>query len=281
MSQIEAILKRVDSIPPFPRVARRIMEMLDNPDVTVPELAKVVEFDQAITANVLRMCNSAYVGLARKVSSLEEALVLLGQDTLREIIVAGSCARFFQASTGGYDLDEGELWQHSVACGIMAKVLIAEIPGVDGNAAYTAALLHDIGKTVLSSFVQQEFRAIMIRVLRDKVSFVSAELEVLGINHAELGGVILERWKLPHEVVEAVRRHHDLDVLAGEPLSALVALANALVVSMGIGVGADGLTGHIQGEGLGRFALTEERLDISMAELVARLAQAKEFFALE
>jgi len=279
MSRIDEILNLVKHVQPFPKVVQRVMEMLDNPETNVKDLAEVIQYDQVITANVLKICNASYFGLPRKVSSLNEALVIVGHNTLKDIIVTSSSARFYKGAVGeGYKLEQGELWKHSVAVGILAKHMVKHIKEVDPGAAYTVGLLHDIGKRFLSTFVADDFKQIMIKVVRDQCSFVEAEKELLGVSHAELGGMILKKWEFPEEMQLAVLQHHDPDALKKGPLTALVSLSNALVISMGIGVGADGLATKMQGEGLKRFGITPMELDLCMANLLGDMEQAQELF---
>ncbi|MEW6502172.1 MAG: HDOD domain-containing protein [Thermodesulfobacteriota bacterium] len=281
MSRIDEILSLVKHVQPFPKVVQRVMEMLDDPETDVKALAEVIQYDQVITANVLKICNASYFGLPRKVSSLNEALVIVGHNTLKDIIITSSSARFYKGAVGeGYKLEQGELWRHSVATGILAKHMVKHIREVDPGAAYTVGLLHDIGKRFLSTFVADDFKQIMIKVVKDHCSFVEAEKELLGIDHAELGGLILEKWEFPEEMQLAVRQHHDPDALKKEPLTALVSLSNALVISMGIGVGADGLATKLQGEGLKRFGITPPDLDLCMANLLDDMERAQELFHL-
>jgi putative nucleotidyltransferase with HDIG domain len=263
-------------------VARRVAEMLNDPEVSAPDLAEIIQYDEVITANVLKICNAAYFGLPRKVSSLDEALVVVGNDVLKDIIVTSSSAKFYKGAVGeGYRLEEGELWRHSVAVGIMAKYLAKRrVPGIDPGNAYTAGLLHDIGKRFLSSFVADDFKQIMFKVVKEHCTFVEAEKEIIGVSHAELGGMILSQWEFPSDMEQAVKEHHDPEVLGGNPLSAITALSNALVITMGIGVGADGLSTKLQGEGLKRFGITNYDLELCMVDLLAEMEKAQELFDL-
>ncbi|MBU0728825.1 MAG: HDOD domain-containing protein [Proteobacteria bacterium] len=281
MSRLEEILENIKQIPPFPKVAKRVMELIENPDVSAVELGKIIQYDQSITANVLKMCNSAYFGLGRKVSSLEQGLVVLGNNVLKDIIITSSSSDFYKGVAGeGYVLEEGELWRHSVATGIMAKLLIRHVKDIDAGTAYTAALLHDIGKRVMSSYVAEEFKEIMEIVTTGKCSFSDAEKKVLGVTHAELGGMILEKWEFSQEMIDAVKQHHDPEALLKEPLSAVVCLSNALVISLGIGAGATGLAMEMQGDGLKRFGLANKDLDLLMADLFEEMAKAEDLIQL-
>lgn len=279
MSRLDEILSLVKHVPPFPKVAQRVSEMLNDSEVSATALAEVIQYDQVITANVLKICNAAYFGLPRKVSSLDEALVIVGNDTLKDIIITSSSARFYKGAAGdGYKLDQGELWKHSIAVGIMAKELVKYVKDVEPGSAYTAGLLHDIGKRFLSSFVADDFKKIMMKVVQDDCSFVEAEKELVGASHAELGGMIMSQWGFPKEIELAVLQHHDPDALEKDPLTAVVALANTLVISMGIGVGADGLSVKMQGSGLKRFGITPMHLELCMANLLTELDRAQELF---
>jgi putative nucleotidyltransferase with HDIG domain len=281
MNRLDEILNIANHIPPFPKVAIQVMKMLEQKEVKAKDLAEVIQYDSAITANLLKTCNAAYFGLTRKVSSLDDALVVVGQDILKDIIIASSSARFYKGGAGeGYQLEQGDLWRHSVATAILSKQLSGHFSEVDSGLAFTAGLLHDIGKRFLSSFVADDFKKLMELGHCTDSSFLEAEKEILGMNHAELGGLIIEKWEFSEELIAAVREHHDPDALDKSQLTALVALSNTLVVSLGIGVGADGLTGKMQGEGLGRFGISSRDLDRYLASLVLEMEKAEEMMAL-
>ncbi|MCB2182822.1 MAG: HDOD domain-containing protein [Desulfobulbaceae bacterium] len=281
MSRVEEILALINHVPPFPKVAERVMELIKNPDVTAAQLAEVIQYDQVITANVLKICNAAYFGLPRKVSSLDEGLVVIGHDILKDILIASSSARFFKGKVGvGYQLEQGDMWKHSVATGIMSKLLVRHIKDVDPGSAFTAALLHDIGKRFLSSFVADDFERIVAKVDKENCTFIAAEKEFLGVDHAELGGMILEKWEFDQSLVDAVKEHHNPKALEKEPLTALVALSNSLIISLGIGSGADGLATELHGEGVKRFGISLDTLQICMADLLAEMERAEELFSI-
>ncbi|MBA3015655.1 MAG: HDOD domain-containing protein [Proteobacteria bacterium] len=281
MSRIEEIVNIANHIPPFPKVAMQVMKMLDDPAVQAKDLAEVIQYDSAITANILKTCNAAYFGLPRKVSALDDALVLMGQDALKDILIASSSARFYKGGAGeGYQLEQGELWKHSVAVAIMSKLISCHFEGIAPGTAFTAGLLHDIGKRFLSSFVASDFKKIMDRTYIDGLSFMAAEHEILGMDHAELGSLILQKWDFGEDMIQAVKMHHDPQALDKDPLIALVAMANTLVISLGIGVGADGLSGAMQGQGLKRFGITALDLDRYMSMLFMEMERAEDLMGL-
>lgn len=281
MSRIDEILLMVKHVPPFPKVAQRVLAILDQPGTKAADLAEVIRYDAAITTNILKICNAAYFGLSRKVTSLEEALVLIGTKELKDVVITSSSSKFYKGKVAaGYDLDQGDLWRHSVATAIVAKLLAPKVKGADPSAAFTSGLLHDIGKRFLSTFVGSEMKHITALVDEKNYSFVEAETEVLGASHAELGARILESWEFDESMVAAVREHHDADVFGKSPLSSLIALSNTVVVSLGIGGGADGLALKIQSEGLAKFGITATDIETCMESLLIELDKAEEILNL-
>ncbi len=276
MNRIEEILAFVNQIPPFPKVARRVIELLEDPDVNAGHLAEVIQYDQAITANIMKMCNAAYFGLPRKISSISEAVVMLGRNTLKELVIAGASVPFYEGGAGnGYRLDEGELWKHSVAVGLMAKLLGRHVRGIEVGSAFTVGLLHDIGKRFLSTFVSDEFEKIMDRVEKGHCSFVTAEQDIIGIDHAELGAIIMEKWEFIPSQVEAVRKHHIPHAMSEGPMIALTALSNSLVKDTGVGK-ADIFNSEIQSDVLNKLGINRSEIQSCMSDLLLEMDKARD-----
>ena len=163
----------------------------------------------------------------------------------------------------------------------MAQICAARISRPDDSRLFTAAVLHDIGKVVLGEFVQESWRKIQELVESKKHSFLEAEEEVIGVNHAELGGEIALIWKFPDEILKAIAFHHRPDLLAdGDAVPWIVYLSNQVCHSMGIGVGTDALTYRSVGDVAGRFQLKQRDLEIMMAELHLKLQGARELVSI-
>jgi putative nucleotidyltransferase with HDIG domain len=277
MSYLNDILKNVEHIPPFSEVAQKAMKLLQDPEVTARELADVIQYDASLTADILKICNSPYYGIQRKISSVNDAVVVIGHSTLKDVIMTCSASKYYKGdAAAGYGHEQGDLWKHSVGTAIMAKLLVKHVQGIDAGTAYTTGLMHDVGKLILSNFVSEEFGKIVEKVRNEKYSFTEAEMEILGATHAEIGARVLEKWNFPHEMVLAVKDHHDPDVLKKEPLSALVALSNILVVIAGVGSGAGGLATKIHGEGLQNFGIGTNEADQMLVEWLAEFNEAQE-----
>jgi putative nucleotidyltransferase with HDIG domain len=211
-------------------VAQRALLLLNKPEVSIQELVEIVKFDPAITANVLRTSNSAYFGLSREIHSLHQALLLLGTQELLKIIIVSGVTRLFSASAPGYYSERLGLWRHSVSCALMMDLLALELSLTEQATGFTAGLLHDIGKVVLSLFVEQQFIEIMDVVRQQGVSFQAAEKIVLGIDHAEIGGEMARMWDFPDRLRLAIAYHHlDKPEAYIDDLILLVYLADLLV----------------------------------------------------
>jgi putative nucleotidyltransferase with HDIG domain len=277
MNLLDNILQSTTELPPFPVVFQRALELIDDPKSSAQEVVDIIQYDPAITANVLRICNSAYFGLRRTVHSLRDALVMIGFNQLLEIILSQESFHLFKGSLKGYDLDSGELWQHSVACALLSRIISKRLNREVLPAHFTAALLHDIGKMILSKFVKDYFEEIKKLVQNRQFSFIEAEKEILGIDHAELGGRITEQWKFPEVIVSAVRYHHTpyLSTKDTEAVQ-LVYLCDLVAIMIGIGGGADGLSYHAYDGVMKQYQLKEKDIERFMIQLDDRFQLVKE-----
>ncbi len=282
MNLVEHILHSVTQLPPFPVVIQRALDLVEDPRSSAQDVVEVIQYDQAITANVLKVCNSAFLGLRRTVHSLREALVLIGFNPLLEIVLSQESAHLFREPCQGYELEQGHLWQHSVASALLSRLISKRLNQEENPAYFTAALLHDVGKTLLSRFVKDYFGEIKGLIHDRRLSFVEAEKEVLGIDHAELGGRITEQWRFPGNIVSAVRYHHvplqaDED---GEPIR-MVYLCDLVAMMTGIGGGADGLAYHAYDGVMKQYRLTERDIERWMVQLNDRFQWVKEMLKVE
>lgn len=238
---IGTIVADIDTLRPIPQVANKVMSIVKNPQSSMGMLSEIIQYDQVLTANLLKAANSAYFGLSKRVDSLHQAIVYLGMDKVADLVLLGAGSTNYSHPQEGYGLESGELWRYSVSSALIARDL-AEKKGVeDAHVVFTAALLKDIGKVVLSQHVAESFEKINFLVSEHGFSFREAEKAVLGIDHAELGAMIADKWKFSEKMIDIIRNHHlPMDAMCKEE-AAVVYLADTLCMTMGIGVGSDGL----------------------------------------
>ena len=181
--------------------------LLNEKDVPLTEIEKILRHDPGLAANVLRLANSAYFGLATKVGSLKQAVMLLGVKRFAQIAVSACMNQAMEKAVEGYNLSPGELWLHSIAVSNTAEALAKNRNMAETDDVFTPALVHDMGKLVLGKFIKEESQKIESNVANG-VPLVIAEHMVFGTDHAEIGALILARWALPVDIVDAVRWHH-------------------------------------------------------------------------
>ena len=281
MSLVPQVLRSLKNLPPFPMVAQRALVLLNRPEVSIQELVEVVKFDPAITANILRISNSAYFGLRREIHSLHQALLLLGTQELLKIIIASGATRLFSAPTPGYFTERRGLWRHSVSCALMVDLLSRELSMPDHATGFTAGLMHDIGKVVLSLFVEQKFHEIMEVVEQQGVSFQTAEKIILGVDHAEMGGEMARMWDFPDRLRLAITYHHlDKPEAYTDDLILLVYLADILVMMFGQDLGMDGLAYTGYPEVLRHFRLKDKNLQKVLLRFGSAWDEAQILFGL-
>lgn len=265
---LENIIEAVNDIPALPQVVLRIMQMTEDPDSTAQDINNVLNQDQAMTTRVLRLANSAYYGFARRIASVTDAVVMLGFKTIRSIVIAAAVSDILQKSYDGYALEEGELWKHSQACALAARLIARKSRLIQPDVAYTAGLLHDIGKVILNRYMKEAYHDVVAMVSSQEIPFMIAEEEVLGFNHALVGSRLAEKWSLPPMLVEAIALHHNPEQCgADQPLVAITHLADAICLSMGIGLGFDGLLYPVYPEALKVLGLKEGDIESMISEL--------------
>ena len=236
------ILAKVRTVPSMPSVVIKLRQYLSDPDVSFDELAKVIEFDPGLTANLLQLANSAYFGWSGKIKTVKDAITRLGTNRIFQMVLCMSVAPLVRKPVKGYDMESDGLWQHSIATAICAEELAKSLRISESDEAFTAGLLHDMGKILLGTFIEVDDKPIKDLVETESLSFNEAERQVLGIDHAEAAAELLQYWKLPENVVAAARWHHDPSQAEEKHRNIvdLVHVADILCIRMGWGIGTDG-----------------------------------------
>ena len=275
------IRKSLNRLPAFPATVHKVTSLINNPDSSLSELVDVIRLDQAITANILRMCNSAYFGLRHKVDNVHDAIMYLGKQNVVRAVMAAGTSRFFK-DTPGYEAEAKDLWEHAVGTALMSQILAKKILKREDQQLFTAALLHDIGKIILGEFVSEKYHEIKSGMSLRPCSFLEAEEDVLGMNHAEIGGVITAAWHFPQDIQHAIAYHHrpDRHPTTSNPMPWLIHLADQACLIMGIGWGTDGLSYHALDEAMSRFGFTHKEFEEAMTLLVTELDSARELIGI-
>ncbi len=265
--RLEHIVNKVNDMPVLPNRVNKIIEITEDPDSTIEDLEREILKDQSLTSRILKLANSAYYGYPRKINTVSQATILLGFQTVKSMALASTVSKMMEAELKGYALEENDLWTQSQTCAIVSRYIAKDIHYPRPETAYIAGLLRDIGKTILNFYVEQEYNAIVNKVEYGHMSFLDAEEEILGFNHAQVGEKIATKWNFPEELVEAIGLHHSPEKSTIDPeLVSIVHIADAITMMIGISIGADGLAYNFSPFALETLSLTP----IEIEQYIAR-----------
>ena len=242
-ANIDRLLDDIVTLPSAPTVLVKVTQMIDNPSASFKNLAETISADPSISMKVLRLVNSAYYGVRQRVGSLEHAISLLGLKVVKNLVLTATVFRTFSSAPPGEEplFEREQFWLHCVGTGIVARMLARSAPsgvGVDPEEAFAAGLLHDVGKIILEQHLHKQFQQALEESAASGVPLYVCEKNTIGVNHAQIGAKLAERWKLPEELVRAISHHHppaDEDTIPY--CAALVNLADYICYAKEIGRG--------------------------------------------
>lgn len=275
----DEILRNVAETPKLPAAVTRVLALVNDPDSSIPEVMAAVETDPGLTAETLRLANSAYFAGPRKIASLRDAGVLLGLNRIMQLVLAAAVFPIGARPVPGYDLEEGALVDGMLAVAVGAEVLARELKKLPPSHAFTAGLLHDIGKLAMGNVVARCRQEIRDCAMVEGISYEQAERMLLGIDRAEAGAAMLRAWNLPDNVVTAVRWHLQPEQVEEEPFVVdLVHVSRMLATQCGLGLGEDGLQYAPSETSRRRLGLTEEVEDRATARMVEAFREIRAQF---
>jgi putative nucleotidyltransferase with HDIG domain len=277
MPSLDQYLRDIKTLPVAPRILAQLLDLLRKPDLDSSEVVRLIRFDPSLTTKVLHRCNSAVYGLTTAVYDLEEAIMRLGYNQIYSLVAAVIGEASLSSAHQGYGLNAGELWEHSAASGLAAKVLAGFYPA-DENLLFTAALLHDVGKMILSGYLEEKYELVISETEQSGLSLVETEQTLLGTEHAELGGAILAQWNFPESLVSAVRYHHQpMEAAPYQHLAAAVFLADIVAHIAGHGHGHQEFAIRADSEPARLLGITARDLESVVLETESAIAQTRLF----
>jgi putative nucleotidyltransferase with HDIG domain len=272
---LEQLVQCVQELPALPDVAMKVLKMTEDPNASARGIGNTISSDVALTARVLRIANSAYYGLPRSVSTISEAIVILGMQALRNLALAASAYDTLKRECDGYGLQAGELWKHSVTCALMSQIIANRTHAIRSEEGFVGGLLHDVGKVILNVHVSPQFQAIMALAELDDLPFHEAERTVLGFDHAEVGARVAEKWNLPQPLCSAIAGHHVIERGRDNPnLTAVIHVANGLSHTVRYGLGSDGPRDKMDPSAVALLQLTDNDMDEIIEEMIKQLDRA-------
>jgi len=241
--------KAIQRIRPIPQVALKIIRMIRQNNHSITDVSNEIRQDQVISASVLRLCNSSFVGPGKKVDSVDRALIVLGEKRLLQLVVSASMEGFFVDPGRGYSLCKGGLYRHALGTAIVAEYLGNLTGRVASDLAYTAGLVHDIGKVVLDQYMAPVRYLFYRRIQDGGLNLIQTEQKTLGVTHCDIGARLAEAWRLPKPLIHTIASHHYPEqATAYSALAHLVYVADFLMSRLVVGQDFD----HLDTNGLHR-----------------------------
>ncbi len=227
---IDDILERIDKLPTLNSVAFEVINLCSEDEISLSQLVRVISNDQSLASQVLKVANSSYFNYPRKIYSLERAVVVMGLNLLRDIALSIAIFSLYKGLKVNRNFDMIAFWGHTLKTGYAARVLADQFAPAHKDVLYIGGLLHDIGKLVLLKILQEDYIFVLEKSKQEEEPLIEVERQLLGFTHADIGGELLDMWKLPESVVSMVQLHHlDGNSMNGQahlPWGRVVYLAN-------------------------------------------------------
>lgn len=230
------VIENINSLPSLPAIVTRLIQVVNSPDTSADDATKLIEKDPGLTSKFIRLANSAFYGMPRSVSSVSSAVVILGFNVIRSVVLSASIMKMF-SGTENQAIGKEEFWRHSIATALAAKEIVRHLMSVklfDPESAFCAGILHDISKLIFNEYVFQDYVETCVFARKNNIPLIDAETQVLGINHAEIGRILADKWALPLDLEYALVHHHN-PAQAGEitDLVAIVHMADIIAHDIG------------------------------------------------
>jgi len=269
-SKVRSIIKSTQSLPAIPGIIAKLNSLSADKKASIHDMARIVSSDQGLCARTLRLVNSPSYGFSR-VSTITNAMILLGVDVVASLCLSSSIFQIMETSVLG-------LWEHSLGAGTASTIIARKLGLSECAEISTAALLHDIGKIIIKSNFEDDYKQILAMVTTREISFSEAELELLGADHAELGGWLATSWLLPEKLIEPIICHHEVHKSsAHQTKTAVVHLADVLIKASGFGLSGDEYVPQIHPMAWQKLEMNERLLDEIVEELEEKLIEVKNF----
>lgn len=280
-NKVKTIVSNIRNLPTPPIVFNQIQKVINDPNVSANNIASILAEDPAMSVKVLKLTNSAFYGLTREIEVVREAVVIVGMEAVKNLVLSASVLDMFKSDELDQDFQE-RFWRHSLATAVCCRLLARRLRDrgmIDADAAFSAGLLHDVGKMVICCFLPDEYKKFSeFRKENSSLEDIELENQALGYNHAGIGGFLTEQWKLPSKLRDAISNHHSPSESEEEgPMAYFVGVADYIAKLTFLDPETDPRTPKIAPEVLERIGLEEGDMGVYSEHLREEYLKAETF----
>ena len=272
---LRAQVEKIDTLPTIPSVLRRLLVVIENPKASLSEIGEFISNDPVLTSRVIKMVNSPIYGFPGRISSVSQSLILLGLNVVKGLLLGVSDFEAMQSAMVG-------LWEHSLGTAIAARIIAQKKGLSEPEEVSVAALLHDIGKVVLSLKFPEDYAAV-VKEAESRESFIfEAEKNQFSVNHAEAGSWIARKWNFPKNLIEVIEYHHKPHLSKNVPVqSAIIHVSDIIIKSVGFGFSGDSFVPPLNPQAWQMLGLSEADMKDVFSELEDSLSDAEDFLVMD
>jgi len=244
--KLDKILSKIEDLPTLPIVIQRILQLINDPKATIKQIGSIITSDQSLTTKTLKLVNSAFYGFSKKITTVDQAIVIIGFNAVKNLAISASVFDIFKNLNQRSSFDRYGFWTHCVGAAFIAKQISEDTRIGNPGEIFVSALLHDIGKIILDIYYPDEMNRILYNTSNKNISFYQSEEEILNFTHSEVGFLLSRKWNLPDNLYIPIRYHHNPNkAIKYENIVAIVHTANITAKAGNIGYDGDSVTPKI------------------------------------
>ena len=278
VNEIKLVLKRISELPTPPAALYKMLDALSNPKLSMARISQTVLEDPALSSKMLKLANSPYYGFQKEVKSVEHAMVLLGVETVKALALGVSIFNTFHDSSDLRGMNKAGLWTHFLAVGFCANQIATAAQMTVPDVAFTAGIIHDIGRLALLRLFPAESAAIIESIKNGELSLVEAEKETFGLDHQEAGAFLADYWGLPDELHDCIALHHNEAALEKGGITGAIYLADKICKRRQLGWTGEVITPEVSSDELAELRISPEQFAEIQKRLTEKEPYMQEFF---
>jgi putative nucleotidyltransferase with HDIG domain len=278
--KLEDKLSKIDDLPSLSAIANNIILITQNPKTSALEVGRAISQDQALVSKILRVANSPFYGFPQTITTITHAIVILGFANIRNLVLMASIKDVLSSEDDTGHFDREEFWKHSLACGVTSKLLAKKLGIQNIDEAFIWGLLHDLGKLVLDAYFNEDFTRVVQLAKKEEMLISDAEQQVLGMDHAAVGGIVADKWNLHPALLKVIRfHHHPPRAKESMRLVSIVHLADVLCRAIDLGNGGDNKIPCVNEESWKLLDLNQQTIKNLFLEMEKEVEKSKSFLS--